>query len=89
MKAHAGAIDQALWADMTTAELQYGCHEQRYKKNARSVQLYFVLIMLCTGRALDRIANAPPGWGMEAWRMLFQAYSPKNHARLVEMMFEV
>ena len=59
------------------------------EKKARSVQLYFVLIMLCTGRALDRIANAPHGWGMEAWRMLFQTYSPKNNARLVVMMLEV
>ena len=52
------------------------------EKKARSVQLYFVLIMLCTGRALDRIANAP-------WRMLFQAYSPKINARLVVMMLGV
>ena len=59
------------------------------EKKARSVQLYFVLIMLCTGRALDRIANAPHGWRMEAWRMLFQAYSPKNNARLVVMMLGV
>ena len=50
---------------------------------------YFVLIMLCTGRALDRIANAPHGWGMEAWRILFQAFSPKKNARLVVMMLEV
>ena len=54
-----------------------------------SVQLHFVLIMLCIGRALDRIANAPLGWNMEAWRMLFQAYSPKNKAKLVVMMLEV
>ena len=41
-------------------------------RKARSVQLYFVQITLCTGRALDRIANAPHGWGTEAWRLLFQ-----------------
>ena len=58
------------------------------EKKARSVQLYFVLIMLCTGRALDRIANAPHGWGMEAWRILFQTYSSKNNARLGVMMLE-
>ena len=50
------------------------------QRKARSVQLYFVLIMLCTGRALDRIANAPHGW---------VAYSPKNNARLVVVMLEV
>ena len=75
MKAYAGAIDQALSADMTTAERSTECHEQRYydgrKKKATSVQLYFVFIMFFSGRALNRIANAPHGWGMEAWRMFF------------------
>ena len=92
MKACAGAIDQALSVDMTTAECSkdaVSTDMMTGEKNARSVQLYFVLIMLCLGRALDRIANAPHGWGMEAWRMLFQAYSPKNNARFVVMMLEV
>ena len=40
--------------------------------------------MFRTGGTLDRIANAPHGWVM-----LFQAYSPKNNARLVVMMLEV
>ena len=87
-----GAIDQALSADMTTAECSTDAMSNDAmtgEKKARSVQLYVVLIMFCTGRALDRIANAPHGWGKEAWRMLFQAYSPKNNARLVVMMLEV
>ena len=29
-------------------------------KKSRSVQLYVVLIMLCTGRAVDRIASGVP-----------------------------
>ena len=44
--------------------------------------------MLCTGRALDRIASAPHGW-CRAWRLLFQACSLENNARLVVMMLEV
>ena len=87
MKAYAGAIDQDLSTDMTTAE--YSTDAMRNdgrERKVRSVQLCFVLIMLCTGGALDRIANAPHGWGMEAWRMLFQA---KNTARLFVMMLEV
>ena len=90
MKAYAGGIDLALSADMTTAESSTDVMSNDTvtgEKKARSVQLYFVLIMLCTGRALDRIANAPHGWSLEAWRMLFQVYSPKNNARLV--MLEV
>ena len=66
MEVCAGAIDQALSADMTTAECStdvMSIDTMTGEKKARSVQLYFVLIMLCTGRALDRIANAPNGWG--------------------------
>ena len=73
MEAHAGAIDQTLSADMTTAECSTDAmsnDRMTGEKKARSVQLHFVLIMLCTGRALDRIATAPHGWRMEAWRML-------------------
>ena len=36
------------------------------------VQLYFVLIMLCTGRDWNRVANAPRGWSTTAYRVLFQ-----------------
>ena len=92
MKAYAGAIDQDLSADMTTAECSTDAVSNSAmtgERKARSVQLCFVLIMLCTGRALDRTANAPHGWCMEALRLLFQAYSPKNNARLVVMMLEV
>ena len=92
MEAYAGAIDQDLSADMTTAECSTDAvsnNAMTGERKARSVQLCFVLIMLCTGRALDRIANAPHGWCMEALRLLFQAYSPKNNARLVMMMLEV
>ena len=45
--------------------------------------------MLCTGRAEDRVASAPHGWAWKPWRLLFQAFSPKNNARLAVMMLEV
>ena len=88
----AGAIYQQLSDDTTKAEISTTVRtttSMSQEAQARSVQLYFILIMLCTGRALDRIANAPHGWGMEAWRFLFQACSPKNNARLVVMMLGV
>ena len=91
-KAYAEAIDQQLSDDMTEAEMRttvLNNDGMSPESQARSVELYFILIMLCTGRALDRIANAPRGWGMEAWRLVAQAYSPKNNARLVVMMLEV
>ena len=90
MKAH--SIDQQLSEDMTSAEISteaFSNESMTRRNKARSVQLYFVLIMLCIGRALRCIASAPHGCGMEAWGMLVQAYSQKNNARLVVMMLEV
>ena len=53
------------------------------------VQLYVVLIMLCTRRALDCAVSAMYSWGMKAWRMFFHAYFLWNDARLVLLMLEV
>ena len=44
------------------------------------VQLYVVMIMLCTGRALDCAVSATYSWSMEAWRMFCHAYSLWNDA---------
>ena len=76
---------------MTTAECSTDAlrNDTMTGQKARSVQLYFDLIMLCTRRVLDRIANVPHGWVMEAWRVLFQAYSPQKNARLVVTTLEV
>ena len=82
-QAFAGAIGQKLADDMTRAELSTTSLDNDVmtpEAQARSVQLYFVLITLCTGRASDRIDNAQHGGGMEARRLLFPAYSPKNNA---------
>ena len=87
INADTGAIVQELSTDMTGTGMGTDALSKKSMtshKESRSVQLYFVLIMLCTGRVLDLI-----GSGMEAWRILFQAYSPKNNARLVVMMLEV
>ena len=61
---------------------QHGCVEQRQVRERPKVfpQLYFVLIMLCTGGALDRIENAPHGRSMEVRKLVKQAHSPKNNA---------
>ena len=49
-----------LSADMTTAECSTDAMSNDTmtgEKKARSVQLYYIVVMLCTGRALDRIVN--------------------------------
>ena len=60
-----------------------------FRSSTKPVQPHFILIMLCTGRALDRIAKVTHGWRMEAWCIHLQAPSPENNARLVVMMLEV
>ena len=55
MKAYAAAIDQELSTDMTNSETSTDVISNEAmtpSKKSRSVQLYFVLIMLCIGRAL-------------------------------------
>ena len=82
MKAYDVAVDQQLsGAEISTdvvSNVQLG-----------GVQVYVVLIMVCTGRDLNRIANALRGWSTEAWRFLLQTYSPKSDARLVVLMMVV
>ena len=92
MGVYARAIDQELSTDMTNVEVSTDVLSNEAmtgQSKAKSVQVYFVLIMLCTRRLLDRIAISPHGWGMEAWRLIFQEYSQKNNARLVVMMLEM
>ena len=84
MKVFAGSHRSNFVGGHDDCRMQYGCYEQRVddgREEGKECALYFVLITLCTGRALDRIANAPHGWSVEATRMLFQAYSPENNAR--------
>ena len=82
VKAYDVAVDQQLsGAEISTdvvSNVQLG-----------GVQVYVVVIMLCTGRALDCAASALCSWSMEAWRMFCHAYSLWNDARLVALMLEV
>ena len=83
MKAHDRAVNQQVSEEVkisadVVSNVQLGC-----------VQLHLVLIMSCAGGDWDRIANAPRGWSAKAWRLLFQAFSPKNDARLGDMMMVV
>ena len=51
--------------------------------------LYVVVIMMCTGRALDCAVSAMYSWSMEAWRTVCHAHFLWNDARLVFPMLEV
>ena len=84
-RAYAGAIDRDLSLDTTTAEIS--THVSNVQLGG--VQLYVVLIMLCTRRALDCAVSAMYSWCMNAWRMFCHAYSLWNDARLVVLMLKV
>ena len=71
MKSYAGPIDQERSTDMTGAEIRTDASSNGSmtpRRKSRSVQLYFVLIMLYT---------EPQRRG----GCFFQAYSRKNNAR--------
>ena len=86
MKAYYRAVNQQLSRDVTSAEISTNVVSN---VQLRGVQLYFVLVMVCTRRDLDRIVNSSRGCRTKAWRLLFQAYSPKNDARMVVLMMVV
>ena len=57
--------------------------------SAISAQLYYVLVMTCRGTALDRVVNAGPGEGLEAWRQLQLANDPRTGTRHAGMLLEL
>ena len=86
MEAYDWAVNQQLSQNVTSAEVSTNVVSN---VQFRDVQLCFVLIMLCTGRDQDRIADSSRAWSAKAWRLLFQAYSTTNDARLVVLMMVV
>ena len=84
-RAYAGAIDRDLSLDTTNAEIRTDVSNVQLG----GVQLYVVLIMLCTRRTLDCAVSAMYSWCMETWRMFCHAYFLWNDARLVVLMLEV
>ena len=71
VKAYEEAIDLQLSADLTRADISTTVLDNDTmspRTQARSVQLNCILIMLCTGRALDRIDTArAPRRTMRGW----------------------
>ena len=57
------------------------------EERAHDTQLYFILAMLCEGRAQDKVACCPYGHGLELWRQLVLQYEPRiasRHAGLLQ-----
>ena len=92
MKAHAGAINQELSTDMTNAERSTDVLSKRSNDRSEEGQEFAVVLRLdhaMHGKSSASHRKCTARLGMEAWRLLFQAYSRKINARLVVMMLEV
>ena len=54
-----------------------------------STQLYYVLVMLCTGPALNKCYNAGVTEGYESWRQFVLQWEPKLASRFVGLLMQL
>ena len=54
-----------------------------------STQLYYVLVMLSSGPALDKCHNAGLNEGFETWRNFVTEYEPRLRTRTVGLLMQV
>ena len=56
---------------------------------AISSQIYYVLVLLTKGRALDKVQAAGEGEGLHAWRLLHLQFEPHVKSRFVGMLMAI
>jgi len=71
-------LDPALKSLLATDEDKGACQD-----------LYHLLLHLTRSQALDRVVNASPGEGLEAWRSLVQRYDPRLRSRAAGQLLEL
>eukprot|EP00929_Paragymnodinium_shiwhaense_P111971 TRINITY_DN8021_c0_g1_i4.p1 TRINITY_DN8021_c0_g1~~TRINITY_DN8021_c0_g1_i4.p1 ORF type:complete len:1618 (+),score=271.11 TRINITY_DN8021_c0_g1_i4:701-5554(+) len=54
-----------------------------------STQLYHVLVMLCSGAALDKVHNVGQSEGFEAWRQFSLQWQPRVVTRFVGLLMQI
>ena len=92
LKSYMGAVDQRYQILMNQAEsssvavLNVAMNPDEAQL---STQLYYVLVMLTSGPALDKCHNAGVNEGFEAWRSFAQEYEPKLKSRTVGTLMQV
>ena len=74
---------------LTQEELAAGKIQLTPDEISLSSQLYYMLMLMCTDRALDKISGAKTGVGIEAWRILCQEYEPKQAARFASDLMRI
>ena len=54
-----------------------------------STQLYYMLVLSCKAKALDRVVNAGGGEGFLAWRALAAHHDPQSSTSHTAMLLEL
>ena len=91
-RSYAGALSSVLAREMPIAEKSTAsCVNAVLSDESAKASnvLYFVLVMLCKGQALDLVINSGQGEGLEAWRQLCKRYEPKMRARWAGMLVNI
>ena len=92
LRSYMGAMDrryQALLQKAESSEIQLWNRLLTEEEQGLSTQLYYVLVMLCRGRALDKLHNCGDNEGVEAYRQLYLEYNPKLNSRYVGLLLEI
>ena len=56
---------------------------------AASTQLYWMMLMICKGAALNIVFLAGDSEGLEAWRQLTEKYEPKMRTRFAGQLMSI
>ena len=49
-------------------------------------QIYYILVLLTSGRALDKVQGAGEGEGAEAWRSMHEQWEPRSRSRFTALL---
>ena len=92
MKACAGVIDQELSTDMTNAEKQYGCSEQRSNDRTQKGKECAVVLRpdhVVHGKSLGSHRKCTARLGHGGVATSLSMHATENNTRLIVMMLEV
>ena len=92
LRSYLGALDkrfQTLLARCESSELPLWNRGLSPEEQGLSTQLYYILVMLCRDRALDKLRNSGENEGLEAYRQLYPEYNPRLKTRCVGLLLEI
>jgi hypothetical protein len=92
LKAYMSALDpryQDAFTEIETSEVPVLNATLTEEDVSLSTQLYYVLVMLCTGPALNKCYNAGVTEGFESWRQFVLQWEPKLASRFVGLLMQL